>query len=56
MERVFGVHLLLLDHSDDFVEQRAVFQHQQVGVEYAAFLGSHGFADLPLNLQNLLAG
>ena len=46
----------VLDHPHDFVEQGAVFQHQQVRVEDAAFLGAHAFADLALHLENLLPG
>ena len=56
VEGVFGVDLLLLDHPHDFVEQRAVLQHQQVRVKDAAFLGAHACADFALDLEELLAG
>ena len=56
VEGVFGVDLLLLDHAHDFVEQRAVFQHQQVRVEDAAFLGAHALADLALDFEDLVPG
>ena len=56
VEGVFGVDLLLLDHAHDLVDQRAVFEHQQVRVEDAAFLGAHAFADLALDFQDLVAG
>ena len=56
VERVLGVNLLLLDDAHDLVNQRAVFEHEQVGVEDAAFLGAHACAHLALNLQNLMAG
>ena len=56
VEGVLGVDLLLLDHAHDLVEQRAVFQHQQMGVEDAAFLGAHAFAHLALDFENLVPG
>ena len=56
VEGVLGVDLLLLDDAHDLVDQRAVFEHEQVGVEDAAFLGAHAFADLALDLQDLVAG
>ena len=56
VEGVFGVDLLLLDHPHHLVEQRAVFEHQQMRVEDAAFLGAHAFAHLALHLQNLVPG
>ena len=55
VEGVFGVDLFLPDDAHDLVEQGAVFQNQQMGVEDAAFLGAHAFADLALDLQNLVA-
>ena len=38
VEGVFGVDLFLLDDAHDLVKQRAVFEHEQVRVEDAAFL------------------
>ena len=54
VEGVFRVDLLLLDHPHHLVEQRAVFEHQQMRVEDAAFLGAHAFAHLALHFQNLV--
>ena len=51
---MLGVDLVLLDHPHHFVEQRAVFEHQQVRVENTPFLRSHPFADLSLDLENLM--
>ena len=56
VERVLRVDLLRLDDAHDLVEQRAVFQHEQMRVEDAAFLGAHAFADLALDVQDLLTG
>jgi len=53
VESVLGVDALLLNHADDLVQQRAVFQRQQVGVEDAALLGAHRRHDLALYLGNL---
>ncbi len=51
---VFGVDLFLLDYPHDLVEQSAVFKHQQMRVENAAFLGAHAFAHPALHRENLL--
>ena len=56
VEGEFDVHLLCLNHTDDFVQQRAVFQHEQMGVKNAAVRRFHFHADLVLNFQNFLAG
>src|ERR1043166_5420307 len=55
MKGVFGVYFVLLDDAKDFIQQRAVFQNEQVGVKNANSLCAHAFTDLPLRLQNLLA-
>ena len=56
MEGVLGVDLFVLDVADDFIQQRAVFQHQQMGVKDAAFLGPHAGADLALDFKDFLPG
>ena len=56
VERIFDVDLLLLNHPDDFIQERAVFQHQQMRVKNAAVLSFHLGADLVLHFQNLLPG
>ena len=56
MKRVLGVYLLLLDVADDFVQQRAVLQHQQMRVKNAAFLRAHAGGDFLLDFQDLMAG
>ena len=56
VEGVFGVDLLLPDNAHHLVEQGAIFQDEQMGVEDAAFLRPHADADLALDFENLLAG
>ena len=54
MERVLGVDFFLVDVADDFVQQGAILQHQQVRVEDAAFIGAHADTDLTLHIEDLL--
>jgi len=54
LEGVFGVDFLLLDEADHFIDQRGVFQHEQVSVEDTGVLGAHRFVDLVLDLEDLL--
>ena len=53
VECVLRVDFILLDDARYFIQQRAIFQHEQVRIENAAFLGAHGVAYLVLDLLNL---
>ena len=55
MKSVFSIDLLFLDDTRHFIEQRAIFQNQQMRVKNAAFLGAHFLTHLFLYFQNLLA-
>ena len=54
MKREFRVDLFLLDHAHDLVDQCAIFQHEQVRVEDAAFGRAHGGADLALHTEDFV--
>lgn len=56
MESLLDVDLLLPHQSGHFIDQRAVFQDQQMSVENACVFRAHGLANLPLNVENLLTG
>ena len=55
VERVFCVDLFLFDHAHDFVNQRRIFQHEQVRVEDAGLTGAETLGELALNFLKLLA-
>jgi len=56
MKGVLGIDLFLLDDADDFIQEGAVFEDQQVRVKDAAFLGAHAFADFALDVEELVPG
>ena len=56
LEGLFDVDLLLFHQAGHLVDQGAVFQNQQVGVENAGVLRTHRLTDLALDVQNLLTG
>ncbi len=51
-----GRDFFLGDDAVDLVDQRRIFQHQQMGVEYAGVLGAHALIYLALNFENLPSG
>ena len=53
---VVGVGLLLADDFDDFLDEHAVFEHQQVRVENVRLGRAHGLGDAALDFGDLLAG
>ena len=55
-EDVLHVVLVLLQGAQHFVDERAVFHHQQVRVEDAGIVRADGDGDALLHLQDLLAG
>ena len=56
MEDVFDVPAFELELAQDFVDQGAVFDDEQVGVEDAGVLGADRFGDPLLHFEDLLAG
>ena len=55
LEGVFGGNLLVQDPSRDFLDERGVFEHEQVRVEDAGFSGAESLVDLALDFEDLLA-
>ena len=53
---VVGVGLLLADDLDDLLDEHAVFEHEQVGVENIRLGGTHRVGDAALDFGDLLAG
>jgi hypothetical protein len=51
-----GIDLLLPDHPDDFLDEHAVFEHQQVRVKNVRLLCAHVATHAALHLGDLLAG
>ena len=56
VEGGLDVDFFLINQLRDRINQRGVFQDEKMGVENAGVLGVQGLADLPLHLQDLLAG
>ena len=56
MKRRLGIEVLLLDGTDDFVDERLIFENQQVRIKDARILRTHGFRDVPLHIRDLQAG
>src|SRR5665213_799185 len=53
---IVGVGLLFTDDLDDFLDEHAVFKHQQVRVENIRLGGAHRVGDAALDFGDLLAG
>lgn len=56
VEGVFGGDLFPVDELRHLVDQRRVFEDEQVRVENAGVLRAHALTDLALDLENLVAG
>jgi hypothetical protein len=56
MKRKVGVHLLLADHADDFINHHAVLEHEQVRIEDVALGRAHVLDNATLHFDELLAG
>src|ERR1041385_247977 len=52
---VLGINLVLLDHTQYFIQQGSILEDQKMGIKDAGFLGAHAFDDLLLDLLDLLA-
>jgi len=55
LEDVFDIQLVALKRPQHFVDQRAIFDHQQVRVEDARVLRANGFGDPLLHIDDLPA-
>ncbi len=53
LENEFDVAQVRLQLAQDFVDQRPVFDHEQVGIENSRVLRSDGLSDLFLHLEDL---
>jgi hypothetical protein len=53
VKSMLRVHLVVLNRPHDFIQERAILQHQQMGVENARFLRAHRRHHLVLHRLNL---
>ena len=56
LEGLFDVDFFRLQNARDFIQQRLVFEHQQMRVENASLMRPHACAYLSLDLQDFLSG
>jgi len=56
LEGLLGGDLLREDATADFFDESGVFEDEQVSIEDGGISGSHPLGDLPLNIEDFLAG